>query len=382
MAALPPPSPAGHPGVPEDPGHPERPGHPEFLAHPEGPGVAGTVDDAVTTPDWPGVRLHVVSGKGGTGKTTVAAALALTLASLGRRVLLVEVEGRQGISQALDVPPLSMEERLLMRVSGGGEVWGLSVEVKAALLEYLDIFYKLGRVGSVLERTGAIDFATTVAPGVRDVLVVGKVYESVRRRRGGGTQAGPPWAYDAVVLDAPPTGRIGHVLGVNEEVADLAKVGPIRGQADSITQMLRSGTAVVHLTTLLEDMPVQETLDAVAELTSLRMPVGAVVVNQAREDVLSPETLTALRADDPSSALGGVGAVLDDVGLPGADDVVAALVAESRDHAERVALEDELLAVLADLGRPLYVLPRVPGGADPGGGRILAQHLAEQAVWQ
>lgn len=338
-------------------------------------------DGAVTTPDWPGVRLHVVTGKGGTGKTTVAAALALTLASLGRRVLLVEVEGRQGISQVLDVPPLSIEERLLMRVSGGGEVWGLSVEVKAALLEYLDIFYKLGRAGSVLERTGAIDFATTVAPGVRDVLVVGKVYESVRRRRGGGTQAGPPWAYDAVVLDAPPTGRIGHVLGVNEEVADLAKVGPIRSQADSITRMLRSGTAVVHLTSLLEDMPVQETADAVAELGALQVPVGAVVVNQARDDVLSPETLAALQ-EEGTPGLDGVGDALTTAGLPGDPDVVAALLAESRDHAERIALEDELLTVLADLGRPLYVLPRIPGGADPGGVRILAQHLAEQAVWQ
>ena len=113
MAALPPPSPAGHPGVPEDPGHPERPGHPghpEFLAHPEGPGVAGTVDDAVTTPDWPGVRLHVVSGKGGTGKTSVACALALASAARGQRVLLIEVEGRQGLAQALGIPPLGTEE--------------------------------------------------------------------------------------------------------------------------------------------------------------------------------------------------------------------------------------------------------------------------------
>jgi len=324
--------------------------------------------------------LHVVSGKGGTGKTTVAAALALTLASLGRRVLLVEVEGRQGISQVLDVPPLSIEDRLLMKVSGGGEVWGLAIEVKAALLEYLDIFYKLGRAGSILEKTGAIDFATTIAPGVRDVLVVGKVYESVRRRRGGGTQAGAPLAYDAVVLDAPPTGRIGHVLNVNDEVAELAKVGPIRGQADSITRMLRSGTAVVHLTTLLEDMPVQETVDAVAQLASIHVPVGAVIVNQARDDVLSPETLAALGQGD--GELAAVGTAFESVGLPGGDDVVAALAAEARDHAERIALEDELLTVLADLDRPLYVLPRIAGGADPGGVRILAQQLAEQAVWQ
>ncbi|GMA38278.1 ArsA-related P-loop ATPase [Mobilicoccus caccae] len=164
------------------------------------------MSDSPHAADWPGARLHVVTGKGGTGKTTVASALALTLASLGHKVLLAEVEGRQGISQAFDVAPLADDERLVLRVSGGGEIWGLAVDAKAALLEYLSMFYKLGRAGGVLERMGAIDFATTIAPGVRDVLLIGKVYEAVRRRaeRGRPTRAGTsPWVYDAVVLDAP-----------------------------------------------------------------------------------------------------------------------------------------------------------------------------------
>ena len=110
-------------------------------------------------------RLHVVTGKGGTGKTTVAAALALALAAQGRRVLLAEVEGRQGISQTFDVPPLGDDEVRLITDPSGGELWGLSVDAKAALLEYLQTFYKLGRAGSALEKVGAIDFATTIAPG-------------------------------------------------------------------------------------------------------------------------------------------------------------------------------------------------------------------------
>src|SRR5919107_5620314 len=129
-------------------------------------------------------RLHVVTGKGGTGKTTVAAALALALATGGRRVLLIEVEGRQGLAQLFDVPQLPYEERRVAVAAGGGEVLGLAVEPKAALLEYLQMFYKLGRAGTVLEKVGAVDFATTIAPGVRDVLLTGKVYEAVRRRRG------------------------------------------------------------------------------------------------------------------------------------------------------------------------------------------------------
>ena len=150
-----------------------------------------------------GVKLHVVSGKGGTGKTTVAAALALALAGEGRTVLLTEVEGRQGIAQLFDTAPLPYEERRVATGAGGGEVYALAVDPEAALLEYLEMFYNLRRAGSALKKLGAIDFATTIAPGLRDVLLTGKVMEAAtRERRGGGR------LYDAVVLDAPPTGRV------------------------------------------------------------------------------------------------------------------------------------------------------------------------------
>ena len=134
---------------------------------------------------WDGVRLHVVTGKGGTGKTTVAAALALALAAGGRRTLVVEVEGRQGLARLFDTEPLPYEERRVAVAPDGGDVYALAVDTEAALLEYLEMFYKLGRAGRMLKRIGAVDFATTVAPGLRDVLLTGKVYEAVGRRRSG-----------------------------------------------------------------------------------------------------------------------------------------------------------------------------------------------------
>jgi anion-transporting ArsA/GET3 family ATPase len=107
-------------------------------------------------------------------------------------------------------------------------VYALAVDAEEALLEYLDLFYKLGRAGRALRKLGAIDFATTVAPGVRDVLLTGKVKEAVTRTAEGRR------VYDAVVLDAPPTGRIGRFLNVTAETARLAKVGPIKHQSDGV----------------------------------------------------------------------------------------------------------------------------------------------------
>ena len=173
-------------------------------------------------------------------------------------------------------------------------MFALAIDPEAALLEYLDIFYHLGRAGKALDRFGVIDFATTVAPGVRDVLVVGKVYEATRRGapgRSARATKGSQTSYDAVVLDAPPTGRIGRFLNVNTEVAGIAKVGPIRNQASSIMRLLKSDVTTVHVVTTLEEMPVQETLDGIDELRQIGLGVGALLVNQVRGSDLSSRDL-------------------------------------------------------------------------------------------
>ena len=182
----------------------------------------------------------MVTGKGGTGKSTVAAALALALATSGKNVLLCEVEGRQGIARMFDVDPLPYEERRIAKGAPdedgrAGQVHALHIDPESALLEYLAMYYKLGRAGKALDRFGVIDFATTIAPGVRDVLLTGKVYEAVQRpRKADKGRNHDAITYDAVVLDAPPTGRICQFLGVNSELAGLAKVGPIKTQADKV----------------------------------------------------------------------------------------------------------------------------------------------------
>ncbi|MFP5333745.1 MAG: ArsA-related P-loop ATPase [Actinomycetes bacterium] len=330
--------------------------------------------------DWEGVRLHVVTGKGGTGKTTVAAALALALAGGGRRTLLCEVEGRQGVARLFDVPPLPYEERKVAVGPGGGEVHALAVEPRAALMEYLELFYRLGRAGRVLDKMGAVDFATTIAPGLRDVLLTGKVYEAVRRR-----DQGRP-VYDAVVLDAPPTGRIARFLNVNTEVAGIAKVGPVRHQAESIMKVLRSPQTVVHLVTLLEEMPVQETVDGVDELHKAGLPVGGIVVNQVRDRVLPARALAAagrgrLDPDDVRAGLVASGLVrAADADGPRAGRLVDGLLAEAAEHATRVALQQRERADLDALERPVYELPFLPEGVDLGGLYGLAERMCRQGL--
>ncbi|WP_149548171.1 ArsA-related P-loop ATPase [Streptomyces marokkonensis] len=322
-------------------------------------------------------RLQVVSGKGGTGKTTVAAALALALTTQGKRTLLVEVEGRQGIAQLFETEALPYEERKIAVAPGGGEVYALAIDPELALLDYLQMFYKLGSAGRALRKLGAIDFATTIAPGVRDVLLTGKACEAVRRKDKSGR-----FVYDYVVMDAPPTGRITRFLNVNDEVAGLAKIGPIHHQAQAVMRVLKSPETAVHLVTLLEEMPVQETADGIAELRGARLPVGRVIVNMVRPEVLDASALELVAALPRSS----VARALSSAGLGGArrgghaERLVEPLLAQAEEYAERYALETEQRAVLADLDVPLHELPLLAEGMDLAGLYALARELREQDV--
>jgi len=326
------------------------------------------------------VKLHVVTGKGGTGKSTVAAALALALASTGKDVLLCEVEGRQGIAQLFDVAPLPYEETRIAtglttrEGEPGGSVWALHIDPESALLEYLAMYYKLGRAGRALDRFGVIDFATTIAPGVRDVLLTGKVYEAAKQGRRGKHAR----EYDAIVLDAPPTGRITHFLTTNSELAGLAKVGPIKSQADTVMTLFRSPRTAVHLVTVLEEMPVQETTDGISELRAAGLPVGAIVVNLLRPRDLDADDLAAARAGTIDR-----GRTADDLARSGvevSEPLLDGLLGEAHDHAERRALEDDQRVVVERLGVATYGLPRLPAGVDLGGLYELAEDLKSQGM--
>ncbi len=328
--------------------------------------------EAGHTNEWPDTagraRLHFVSGKGGTGKTTVAAALALALAADGKKVLLVECEGRQGIAQLFDIPPLPPTDTRIATASGGGEVSALAIDIEHALLEYLDMFYNLGFAGRAMKRIGAIDFVTTVAPGLRDVLLTGKIKERIIHTDKRGRRV-----YDAVVVDSPPTGRIGNFLDVTKAMADLAKTGPIRSQSEGVVNLLHSEDTVVHLVTLLEAMPIQETIEAVDELREKDLTIGSLIINRVSPTHLPPGSI-----DDIAEGTIDAARVLEhlsEAGLHVSDRDFAGLLTETIEHATRLQAQQVAKAQLDDVELPTLELPTLGDGVDLGGVYELANLL-------
>jgi anion-transporting ArsA/GET3 family ATPase len=312
-------------------------------------------------------RLFIVSGKGGTGKSSVAAALAIALANQGKRVLLAETENRQAIGTLFGRGNLGYQEKLLLRRESRGEVHGIAIDPAGALLDYLDMFYGLRSAGSILERIGAVSFISNVAPGLRDILLTGKACEAVRRKSGEGPglrsalSSGSGWAYDAVVLDAPPTGRISRFLNVTAEVTGIVKVGPIKQQAAWVSEVLHSNQTGILLVTTPEELPVQETLEAGRQLRNSGFELSGVIVNMAPPAPLTEEEAELLASNSARDALG--------VPTELADELLSFARAE---QAARGA-QKNLVSPLDELQTPIVTLPRLGNSLD----LLRATQLAE-----
>lgn len=301
-------------------------------------------------------RLLIVTGKGGVGKTTAAAALALAAARSGWRTCLVEVEGRQAMSRLFETQPWDFTEREFRP-----GLWGLSVDPEASLAEYLDQFYGAGRLSRLVVGSTAVEFATSAAPGIKDVLLIGKVYELEKRRDRDGR-----YHFDLIVLDAPPTGRIVNFLRAPEATTALVNVGPIQRQAEGIVEMLTDPERThLQLVTLLEEMPVQETIEGVHALESLDVTVGPVIVNRVLRERFDEQSRKAVATDLADGELRGL---LRRAGLDIDDGAARALHELGTAHLQRLELQDRMRAVLDErLELPRVELPYLYGegfGAD------------------
>ncbi len=313
-------------------------------------------------------NVVVVTGKGGVGKTTVAATIGLALAAVGRATLLVEVEGRDTLSRALATPAWDYTEREFRP-----GLWGTSLDATKSVLEYLELFYGLKRLQWALQRSNALDFVTAAAPGLRDLLLIGKVYEIEARRDADGRRR-----YDTIIIDAPPTGRIVPFLQAPAGVTEIVRVGPIKRQAGQITTMLTDPTRTqVVITSLLEEMPVTETIEGAAALQAAGLRVGPVVANRVEPQVLTQADANLLaRVGRPR--LADVAATVD---VDWTDADIDALRGVGAAHRERIDQQERMMARLATIpDAPVVAL----GQHDVGPMQLLpaelADHLARAAV--
>jgi anion-transporting ArsA/GET3 family ATPase len=304
-------------------------------------------------------RLLFVTGKGGVGKTTVAAALAQLAVSNGRKVLACEVDAKGALPAAFEAAPVGFEPR---EVEPGLRL--MAMDTEASLREYLRIQLRLPRGTPLGPLASTFDFVADAAPGVKEIVTVGKLAYEVRERH-----------HDLVVVDAPASGHVVAQLAAPRAISELVKVGLIRTQTDWIQAILhdRAKTGVVVVCTP-EEMPVTETIELVASIrAATSVDVAAIVVNRvlpelfgrAEEDVFERLSAPSTRSRLEAAVGPAVGPVLEG----------ARLAVQLR--RSRAAHLDRLRESLPDV--PLIYLPMLfarPHGARAT--RVLADALADE----
>jgi anion-transporting ArsA/GET3 family ATPase len=251
------------------------------------------------------LRLVFVTGKGGVGKTTVASALALFASQRGKRVLICEIDAKGDVAGFFESSPTGFNEREILP-----GLFAMTMDTEASLREYLKLQLRIPVVGRIGPLAKAFDFVATAAPGVREILTVGKPVYEVRERH-----------YDLVVVDAPASGHIISLLSAPQTINNLVKVGLIRSQTDWLLEILsdRQTTGLVAVCTP-EEMPVNETIELAARVRDeTTVQLSAVVVNRVLPELFGrqeEQVFDALTTPAPSERLnelvgGDAGPLLD-----------------------------------------------------------------------
>jgi anion-transporting ArsA/GET3 family ATPase len=279
-------------------------------------------------------RLVFVAGKGGVGRTTVAASLGLAAARAGKRTIVCEVSEQERMSRAFRHEGVGYSEAEL-----APSLSAISIDPDRALEEWLRWQLRSGALAGLLKQSRIFHYLAAAAPGVKELVTVGKIWELAQLERK--TAKAAP--YDLVIVDSPATGHGLGMLRAPRTFGDVARVGPIRRQADKIHSFITDARATgVLVVALPEEMPVNETLDFGRRLhDQMGMTIDAVVVNG-----LFPERFTGPEAKRFESLDGRV-----------SPEVCAALEAALSEHRRARTQRAQLRRLRREVDAPVATLP-------------------------
>jgi anion-transporting ArsA/GET3 family ATPase len=230
-------------------------------------------------------RLVVVMGKGGVGKTTVAATLGLKAAREGKRTIVCEVAEQERLAALFGEDPGGHREREL-----APGLFGMSIDPERSKEEWLQYQLRSGTLAGLLGHSRVFQYLTAAAPGLTELVTIGKVWELAQLQR----KTAKASTYDLVIVDSPATGHGMAMLRAPRTFSEVARVGPIHRQAGIIHRFLQDPSATgVVIVALPEEMPVNETLDLGERLhDEMDMGIDRIIVNQ-----VLPERFTAAEAE-------------------------------------------------------------------------------------